>query len=144
MPMAGEPSGQRSEGAETDRVSLEAELRSRIRQQEALAQLGERALTERDLERLLSDAVSTVAVTLSVDFVKILELLPGNIDLLLRAGFGWNSACLGKVIASTAPGSLAHYTLGSAPPVIIEDLPRRRGSASMLTCTITPASPASM
>ena len=121
MPMAGEPSGQRSEGAETDRVSLEAELRSRIRQQEALAQLGERALTERDLEQFLSDAVSTVAVTLSVDFVKILELLPGNIDLLLRAGFGWNSACLGKVIASTAPGSLAHYTLGSAPPVIIED-----------------------
>ncbi len=48
----------------TGRVSLENELRSRARQQEALAQLGERALAEPDLERLLNDAVSTVALTL--------------------------------------------------------------------------------
>jgi two-component sensor histidine kinase len=114
-------SGQGNEAAETDRVTLESELRNRIRQQEALAQLGERALTERDLEQFLSDAVSTVAVTLSVDFVKVLELLPGNIDLLLRASFGWNSACAGKVIASTAPGSLAHYTLESSLPVVVRD-----------------------
>jgi two-component sensor histidine kinase len=120
-PIKADPSGRYSEGAETDRVSLEAELRSRIRQQEALAQLGERALTERDLEQFLSDAVSTVAVTLSVDFVKVLELLPGNSDLLLRAGFGWNSACHGKVVASTGPGSFAHYTLGSSLPVVIAD-----------------------
>ena len=69
------------------RASLENELRSRIKQQEALAQLGERALAEPDLERLLNDAVSTVALTLSVDFVKVLELLPGNTELVLRAGF---------------------------------------------------------
>ncbi len=75
----------------TERSSLENELRSRARQQEALAQLGERALVEPDLERLLNDAVSTVALTLSVDFVKILELLPGDSELLLRAGFGWKN-----------------------------------------------------
>jgi two-component sensor histidine kinase len=120
-PTAANPSGQWSEGTDADRVSLEAELRSRIRQQEALAQLGERALAERDLEQFLDDAVSTVAVTLSVDFVKVLELLPGNVDLLLRAGFGWNSACIGKVIASTGEGSCAHYTLGSSLPVVVED-----------------------
>ena len=45
-----------------ERSSLENELRSRARQQEALAQLGERALVEPDLERLLNDAVSTVAL----------------------------------------------------------------------------------
>jgi hypothetical protein len=72
-----------------ERAGLEDELRSRIKQQEALAQLAERALLEPDLERLLNDAVSTVALTLSVDFVKILELLPGNAELVLRAGFGW-------------------------------------------------------
>ncbi len=119
MPVAPDQGGQRSETAETDRGSLEAELRTRIRQQEALAQLGERALAERDLERLLADAVSTVAVTLSVDFVKILELLPGNTDLLLRAGFGWNSDSVGTVIASTAEGSYARYTLNSSLPVVV-------------------------
>ena len=36
----------------TERVHLENELRARAKQQEALAQLGERALAEPDLERL--------------------------------------------------------------------------------------------
>src|SRR5580658_1774612 len=49
----------------TERVKLEAELRSRVKQLETLAQLGERALAEPDLERLLKDAVSTIAMTLS-------------------------------------------------------------------------------
>jgi two-component sensor histidine kinase len=105
----------------TERVNLEAELRSRVKQQEALAQLGERALVEPDLERLLKDAVSTVAVTLSVDFVKILELLPGNADLLLRAGFGWNTDLVGSIVASAEPGSYARYTLDSRLPVVIDD-----------------------
>jgi two-component sensor histidine kinase len=121
MPVAPDQGGQRSKTAETDRGCLEAELRSRIRQQEALAQLGERALVERDLEHLLADAVSTVAVTLSVDSVKVLELLPGNTELLLRAGFGWNSDSVGTVIASTEEGSYARYTLGSSLPVIVTD-----------------------
>jgi two-component sensor histidine kinase len=106
----------------TERVNLEAELRSRVKQQEALAQLGERALAEPDLERLLNDAVSTIAVTLAVDFVKILELLPGNTDLLLRAGFGWKGDLVGTIIASTGPGSYARYTLDSPLPVVTADL----------------------
>lgn len=121
MPIAPDQGGQHRRGAEADRGCLQAELRRRIRQQEALARLGERALAERDLERLLADTVSTVAVTLSVDFVKILELLPGNTELLLRAGFGWNSDSIGTIIASTAEGSYAHYTLASPGPVVVTD-----------------------
>lgn len=105
----------------TERVNLEAELRARVRQQEALAQLGERALAAPDLERLLNDAVSTVAVTLSVDFVSILELLPSGSELLLRAGFGWKSDLVGTVLATTEPNSLARLTLDSAIPVVIAD-----------------------
>ena len=107
--------------ARVDRVSLETELRSRIRQQEALAQLGERALAEPDLERLLNDAVSTVAVTLSVDFVKVLELLPGNTELVLRAGFGWNKDLVGSILTTTSANSYARYTLDSAVPVATDD-----------------------
>src|SRR5580692_8598610 len=95
----------RNEIDSTERLNLENELRSRAKQQEALAQLGERALVEPDLERLLKDAVATVALTLSVDFVKILELLPGNTDLLLRAGFGWKADLVGTIVASVAPDS---------------------------------------
>src|SRR5216683_972714 len=111
--------GSRDDG--TERLNLENELRSRAKQQEALAQLGERALVEPDLERLLNDAVSTVEVTLSVDFVKILELLPGGTELLLRAGFGWTTNLVGLVLTSTDAGSYAHYTLNSAVPVVTAD-----------------------
>jgi signal transduction protein with GAF and PtsI domain len=98
------------------RASLEGELRSRIKQQEALAQLAERALAEPDLERLLNDAVSTVALTLSVDFVKILELL-----LMLRAGFGWKKDLVGSILTTTSANSYARYTLDSAVPVVTDD-----------------------
>src|SRR5580692_433990 len=111
--------GIRDEGIE--RRNLEDELRSRAKQQEALAQLGERALFEPDLERLFNDAVSTVALTLAVDFVKILELLPGGTELLLRAGFGWKTSLVGSVLTSADAGGYAHYTLNSAVPVVTGD-----------------------
>ena len=105
----------------TERANLEIELRSRIKQQEALAQLGERALVEPDLERLLDDAVSTVALTLGVDFVKILELLPGDNELLLRAGYGWKSDLVGSILTTTVPNSFAHATLASSGPIMVDD-----------------------
>jgi PAS domain S-box-containing protein len=116
----------------TERVNLENELRSRARQQEALAQLGERALAEPDLERLLNDAVSTVALTLSVDFVKILELLPGDTELLLRAGFGWKTNLVGSILTNTEPGSYAKFTLSSPAPVRTDDF------ATETRFTVTP------
>src|SRR6202167_2974068 len=105
----------------TELVNLENELRSRAKQQEALAQLGERALFEPDIERLLNDAVSTVAMTLAVDFVKVLELLPGGAELLLRAGFGWKTNLVGTVLTSTEPKTYARFTLDCAVPVVTED-----------------------
>jgi len=102
-------------------ANLENELRNRAKQQEALAQLGERALAEPDLERLLNDAVSTVALTLSVDFVKILELLPGNGELMLRAGFGWPSDLVGRILTTSEAGSFARFTLDSSVPVVIDE-----------------------
>jgi len=111
----------RSRGDDGERLKLEDELRNRARQQEALAQLAERALIEPDLERLLNDAVSTVAVNLAVDFVKILELLPGGNELLLRAGYGWGTDSVGAVLTSIGQNSYARYTLNSAVPVVTGD-----------------------
>jgi two-component sensor histidine kinase len=102
-------------------ANLENELRGRVKQQEALAQLGERALAEPDLERLLNDAVSTVALTLAVDFVNILELLPGGGELVLRAGFGWKTDPVGKILTMTGPNTFAGFTLDSGVPVVVDD-----------------------
>jgi two-component sensor histidine kinase len=110
-----------TESLPTTLRNLEQELRSRIKQQEALAQLGERALAEGDLEKLLNDVVSTVALTLLVDFVEVLELLPGDTDLLLRAGFGWKVGSVGSIVASRESGSYARQVLDSVVPVVVAD-----------------------
>jgi len=113
--------GGAQQDAASERAQLEHELRSRAKQQEALAQLGERALAEPDLERLFNDAVSTVALTLGVDFVKLLELVPGDGTLALRAGFGWEPGLAGEILTTTAPNSLGRFTLESSVPVLIDD-----------------------
>jgi PAS domain S-box-containing protein len=105
----------------TERIKLQEELRSRAKQQEALAQLGERALAETNIERLLNDVVSTVAMTLSADFVKVLELMPGDSDLMLRAGFGWKSGCIGSIVLSKERDDYARYILDAVSPVITDD-----------------------
>jgi PAS domain S-box-containing protein len=131
----------------TERVRLQDELRSRAKQEEALAQLGERALVEPDIERLLNDVVSTVALTLSVDFVKILELLPGDSDLLLRAGHGWKANCVGSIVMSKERDDYARHILNVAVPVVTADFAtetrfvvpqylRRHGCVSGMSMTI--------
>jgi two-component sensor histidine kinase len=106
----------------TNRLSNTREVAVRARQQDALAKLGERALTESDLQAFFNAVVATVRDLLDVDLVKILELLPGDTELLLRAGAGWRADLVGKATESTGRGSQAGYTLAAGRAVIVEDL----------------------
>ena len=105
----------------TDRQRLLRELRIRAKQQEILARLGERALTESDLQALFDEVVTTIAQVLDVEFVKILELVPGDAELLLRAGAGWREGAIGSAHESTGRHSQAGYALASGGPVIVTD-----------------------
>jgi two-component sensor histidine kinase len=58
---------------------------------------------------------------LPVDFVEVLELMPGDADLLLRAGFGWKAGCIGSVVTSRENCNYAQHTLDSAVPIVIAD-----------------------
>ena len=106
----------------SDRVRLLRELRARARQQEAVARLSERALAEVDLQKLFEELVATVAEILDVQFVKILELVPGDAELLLRAGVGWKRGLIGTAHESTGRHSQAGYVLASGGPVSVIDL----------------------
>jgi two-component sensor histidine kinase len=106
----------------TERVRLDRELRLRARQQEAIARLGARALTETDLQKLFDDMVVAIAEILDVGFVMILELVPGDAEFLLRAGTGWSDGQVGTAHVSTGTGTHAGYTLAKGGPVMLEDL----------------------
>jgi two-component sensor histidine kinase len=106
----------------TERLRVNREVRVRARQQEMLARLGERALAESDLQKFFDEVVATIGEILDVEMVEILELLPGDAEMLLRAGIGWKPGLLGKATISTGRDSQAGYTLASGRPVIVENL----------------------
>jgi len=97
-------------------------LRSRARQQQAIAMLTDHALQEENLQSIFDRAVDLIAETLDVEYSKILELLPGGKDLLLRAGIGWKDGLVGRATVSNDLNSQAGYTLLSNSPIIVEDL----------------------
>ncbi len=107
----------------TERLRVNREVRVRARQQETLARLGERALTESDLQKFFNEVVETICDILDVEMVQILELMPGDAELLLRAGSGWKAELVGTTTVSTGRDTQAGYTLASGRPVIIENLP---------------------
>ncbi|MBK9258504.1 MAG: PAS domain S-box protein [Polyangiaceae bacterium] len=103
-------------------AEAEATIAVRVRQQQALANIGMSAIHEQDLQTLFDKAVETLANTLDVPLCKVLELLPGDTNVLLRAGVGWRDGLLGEATVSTGLDSQAGYTLWVGEPVIVEDL----------------------
>lgn len=103
----------------TERIQTERELRVRGQQQEAVARLCERALTATDLQKLLDEVAATIAKVLDVEMVKILELVPGDAEMLLRAGVGWKPGLIGVAHITTAPHSQAGSALATGEPAIV-------------------------
>ncbi|HEX7125295.1 MAG TPA: ATP-binding protein [Thermodesulfobacteriota bacterium] len=103
------------------RKRVEEALKARVRQQAAVADLGQRALAGVDVATLMNDAVGLVARTLQVEYAKVLELLPDGATLRLRAGVGWGADLVGRATVGSGRDSQAGYTLLYGEPVIVED-----------------------
>ncbi|HET7479649.1 MAG TPA: PAS domain S-box protein, partial [Rubrobacteraceae bacterium] len=106
----------------TERRRAEEQIRLRAREQEAVADIGRRALARGDLQTLMDYAVSRIAEVLDLDCCGILELLPDSGSMLLRSGVGWEEGRVGEATVSADPGSQGGYTLALDEPVIVEDL----------------------
>lgn len=106
----------------TDRKQIEQTLQARIRQQAAIVELGDRALTDMDVDSLMSEAVSFVQRSLDTDYAKVLQLLAGGEELMLKAGVGWKRGLVSRATVSAGAESQAGYTLLSNEPVVVTDL----------------------
>jgi PAS domain S-box-containing protein len=104
------------------RKANEEITRARARQQAALAEFGQRALSSSDTTRLPDEAVAVVARTLGVDLCRVLELLPGSRQLVLRAGWGWKTEHIGRATFETGSASHAGFCLAAGQPTIVADL----------------------
>ena len=97
-------------------------LRQRIRQQEILAELGVVALQGRPFLVLLNETVRLTAEGMNAEFCKVLEFLPTDNRLLVRAGIGWHEGIVGKATVGADLGSPSGFALRTGKPVISNHL----------------------
>lgn|GEM_PF-493176 len=102
--------------------STKEQLQQQVRQQEAIAQLGQLALETTDLALISNEAVNLVATALNVEYCKVLELSPNGKSLLLKAGIGWHDGLVGVATVEANTNSQAGYTLLNSEPVIVDNL----------------------
>jgi two-component sensor histidine kinase len=97
-------------------------LRHRVRQQEILAELGVGALQGPGFDQLLEDTARLTAEGLRTEFCKVLEYIPTENRLLVRAGVGWEPGVVGVVSIGADLASPAGFALKTGRPVISNHL----------------------
>ena len=97
-------------------------LHQRIRQQEILAELGVVALQGRPFLELLNETVQLTADGMNAEFCKVLEYLPADNRLLVRAGVGWHEGIVGKATVGADLESPSGFALHTGKPVISNHL----------------------
>lgn len=97
-------------------------LRSRLRQQRLVAAFGTEALRATDFDDLLHEAAGVAAEGLGVRFTKVLEYLPQEDALLIRAGAGWQEGVVGVIKLGADTASPAGFALKTGEPVISNHL----------------------
>jgi signal transduction protein with GAF and PtsI domain len=97
-------------------------LRARALQQEAVARMGQRALAGEGLRKLFNDGVQAVGRILQVEYCEVLELLPREEKLVMRATLPGIEKLIGQAVIEAGNGSQAGYTLQRREPVVMPDI----------------------
>jgi two-component sensor histidine kinase len=108
--------------SEQDQPPVSLAHNQRIRQQEILAELGVTALQGASFDELLSETARRTAEGLRAEFCKILEHVPAENRLLVRAGVGWGPDVVGVASVGADLASPAGFALRTGKPVISNHL----------------------
>jgi two-component system, sensor histidine kinase PdtaS len=98
------------------------ELPYRLRQQSLLGEFGRNAMQTRDLRQILQRATELCAQGLEARFAKVLEFLPDEDRLIVRAGVGWGPDTIDIVSLAADLGSPAGYAYQTGEMVISNHL----------------------
>ncbi|HYK00722.1 MAG TPA: EAL domain-containing protein [Thermoanaerobaculia bacterium] len=113
--------GETRDGGDAELLRLRAELESRNRQEIAMAELGQAALTGVDPLILLGQACALVELTLQVSHCRALELTPGG-PMHVRAALGANVSFAHCTLDADEDESLAMVTLLADAPFAFPSL----------------------
>lgn len=109
------------DGAEHVELTTRA-LHLRIRQQEILAELGVLALQGTPFLELLNQTARLTAEGMEAEFCKVLEYIPAQNRLLVRAGVGWHEGIVGVATVGADLESPSGFALRTGKPVISNHL----------------------
>jgi GAF domain-containing protein len=98
------------------------ELPYRLRQQSLLGEFGRIAMQTRDYRQILQRATELCAQGLQARFAKVLEYLPDESRLMVRAGVGWAEDTIDIVSLAADIGSPAGYAYQTGATVISNHL----------------------
>lgn len=117
------PPGKESISAPTIATDVSRqELPYRLRQQSLLGEFGRSALQTRDIAQILQRATELCAQGLETPFAKVLEYMPDDKRLLVRAGIGWAPGTIGQVSLGVDLESPAGYAFQTGQNVISNHL----------------------
>jgi PAS domain S-box-containing protein len=99
-----------------------ADLEDMVKRQRILADFGEFALRNEDLDAVLAEACRLVHQALGADLAKVVEIDHGRQELLVRAGIGWQPGIVGVARLPMGERSSETYSVELAQPVVTRDL----------------------
>lgn len=110
-----------SQPVPADRTGAE-ELAYRLRQQEVLAEFGRVALESCSLDALLDSAMHLCADGMRTRYCKLLEFLPKENRLIMRAGVGWKPGYIGRETLDLDMDSPAGFAFRTGQSVVSNHL----------------------
>jgi len=119
----------------TVRKLTEERINVHALQQAEVARFGQQALAGMKEEEVFEQAARLVAAVLKTEYSELLEHIPDEGRLVLRAGIGWKKGWVGKGSVPDGPGSQGGFTLLQNAPLIIDDISRetRFAPAKLIT-----------
>jgi len=93
-----------------------------IKRQKALADFGDFALRNEDLDEILAEACRLVGDSLGTDLAKILEIEQDGQRLFMRAGVGWRPGLVGRLRLPMDERSSETYSVKAGKPIVTQDI----------------------
>jgi two-component sensor histidine kinase len=98
------------------------DLEQMVKRQKALADFGDFALRNEDLDQILTEACRLVGDALGTDLAKVLEIEQNGQCLFMRAGIGWKPGLVGKLRLPMNERSSETYSIKAGKPVVTQDI----------------------
>ena len=103
-------------------IAGDEELAARVRRQEAVTELGQRALESADIATLFRDAVELISRTLGVGICRLFQKLPESDSPVIRAEVSPPDVAERSLPCSSPDDPLALFALSAARPVVVDDM----------------------